>query len=518
MKKYIPVFVLLLFASVILAKETIDRNLAQLMMTPDLLTLQPQGEFESYTLTISGPDGIVFREIFSGLHMASFEPVDINGDILPDGSYSYEMVATPIISSAQKEAMRDARLSGDYSAVKSFDMTHAMVKGGHFTIKNGYFIVSEPEPMLTGQLQASDGRDPGVGPGNPTTGNTTGSSTQTSRFDDPARDQVILDDLIVDGSLCVGFDCDNGESFGFDTIRLKENNLRIKADDSSTGTFPSTDWQITFNDSANGGANKFSIDDVSSSRTPFTLEANAPSHSLYVDDGGRVGFGTTIPVADLHVVSGNSPTLRLEQQGSAGFAPQTWDVAGNETNFFVRDATNGSTLPFRIRPGAPSSSLYIDVDGDVGFGTTSPGAKAHIKGDVIIEETASTGSSDPNLLVSGDKARVLIDDASSVVNEIPFTIRKASTVNFQMIDTSASGTNGNWSIGVNGNAWFLSKTGGTGKEMEIANDGTFTLKAAGTQTAQVTTSGDLCLAGTVTCASDRDKKENFEYMELSKNE
>ena len=40
-------------------------------------------------------------------------------------------------------------------------------------------------------------------------------------------DQVILDDLIVDGSACVGQDCVNGESFGFDTIRIKENNLNI---------------------------------------------------------------------------------------------------------------------------------------------------------------------------------------------------------------------------------------------------------------------------------------------------
>jgi hypothetical protein len=70
-----------------------------------------------------------------------------------------------------------------------------------------------------------------------------------------------------------------------------------------------------------------------------------------VDDGGRVGLGTSTPVVDLHVVSGDSPTLRLEQNGSSGFTPQTWDVAGNETNFFVRDVTHSSNLPFRIRPG-----------------------------------------------------------------------------------------------------------------------------------------------------------------------
>src|SRR5882724_12920864 len=73
-------------------------------------------------------------------------------------------------------------------------------------------------------------------------------------------DTVIPDDLIVQGSACVGLDCVDGESFGFDTLRLKENNTRIKFDDTSTSAgFPNHDWQLTANDSASGGANKFSI-------------------------------------------------------------------------------------------------------------------------------------------------------------------------------------------------------------------------------------------------------------------
>ena len=186
-------------------------------------------------------------------------------------------------------------------------------------------------------------------------------------------DFVINDDLIVDGSACIGFDCVNGESFGFDTLRLKENNLRIKFDDTSVAaSFPNNDWQITANASANGGANKFSIDDISGNRTPFTIEANARSNSLYVDDGGRIGIRTATPSTEIHVIDGDTPTLRLQQDGSSGFAPQTWDVAGNETNFFIRDVTNGSLLPLRIRPDAPTSSIFIDVDGDVGMGTSSP--------------------------------------------------------------------------------------------------------------------------------------------------
>jgi hypothetical protein len=212
-----------------------------------------------------------------------------------------------------------------------------------------------------------------------------------------AKDFVINDDIIVIGSTCVGFDCVNGESFGFDTIKLKEHNLRIKFDDTSTASsYPRNDWQLTANDSANGGASKFSIDDISGNRTPFTVEANARSHSLYVDDGGRIGSRTSTPSVELHTIDGDTPTLRLQQDGSSGFAPQTWDVAGNETNFFIRDVTNGSTLPFRIRPSAPTSSIDISANGEVGIGTSSPDVDLH----VLHGGTAASGmNSSTGLLV-----------------------------------------------------------------------------------------------------------------------
>jgi hypothetical protein len=78
--------------------------------------------------------------------------------------------------------------------------------------------------------------------------------------------------------------------------------------------------------------------------------------------------------------------MRLEQNNSGGFTAQTWDVAGNEANFFVRDVTGGSLLPFRIRPGAPTSSIDISADGDVGFGTSSPEAKL----DIALNASAAT--------------------------------------------------------------------------------------------------------------------------------
>jgi len=302
-------------------------------------------------------------------------------------------------------------------------------------------------------------------------------------------DNVILDDLIVDGSACIGQDCVNGESFGFDTIRLKENNLRIKFDDtSSSASFPSNDWQITANDSANGGANKFSIDDITGGRTPFTIEASAPSNSLYVDDGGRVGLGTSTPVVELHVVDGDSPTLRLEQNGSSGFTPQTWDIAGNETNFFVRDATNGSKLPFKIRPSAPTNSLYINTNGNIGFGTASPDATLDIErtgsDDVSLNVTADTGDASLDISSSGANTKLNITNSSTTTAAreiIKLTNNGGSYITMQNTDTNK--------------AWYITHENSVGNFLNLSHD---TGLALGKTAMRLSTSGDMVIAGTLT--------------------
>ncbi len=212
----------------------------------------------------------------------------------------------------------------------------------------------------------------------------------------PAAAQLVHNsDVVIDGSLCVGLDCAAGITFGFDTEILKENNLRILFDDTSAAaSFPNVDWRLIANDSANGGANKFSIQNVTDNRIPFTIRSGARTNSLVVDDQGQIGIGTINAAVNIHVITGNTATLRLEQDGSSGFAPQTWDVAGNETNFFIRDVTGGSTLPFRIRPGAPTSAILIEAGGNVGMGTSNPEASLHIKetsddASIVFEQTGT---------------------------------------------------------------------------------------------------------------------------------
>lgn len=191
---------------------------------------------------------------------------------------------------------------------------------------------------------------------------------------------VFSDDVIAKPSLCVGADCSTGQNYGADTVRLRENALRIHFDDTSSGEFPGNDWRIIANDQASGGLNYLAFEDSTGGRVPFRVEAGASNNALYVSGyQGRIGIGTSSPLAKTHIADGNTPTVRLEQNGSSGWSPQTWDIAGNEANFFIRDATGGSSLPFRIRPGAPDNTLYLAANGDIGLGTREPSAALHVK-------------------------------------------------------------------------------------------------------------------------------------------
>ena len=369
------------------------------------IVFRPQEEFEKMILTITGPfDYLFVQEVGTG-EDAVFE---LDPSEAVDGSYTWEVRTLPILSAEILKTLRRARATGDDSEVRALRREgslpdRARTQGGGFRVVEGVIVLGG------GPKEAAPG-DSGAG-GWPAEGPRSGGDVPLK------ADYVINNDLIVDGSACVGFDCFDGWAFSFTTIGMSEHNTRIKFDDTSyTASYPNNDWQLLANDSTNGGTEKFSIIDCGdndsqgscSGSTVFTVEAGADSHSLYVDDAGRVGFGTSTPVVELHVVDGNTPTLRLAQDGSFGFSAQTWDVAGNESNFFIRDATNGSKLPFRIKPGAPSSSLTILDSGNVGMGTWSPGADLHIY--------TGTGEA-ANMRISGDSAGYDLQDLNGPTDE-----------------------------------------------------------------------------------------------------
>jgi hypothetical protein len=441
-------------------------DLAAVALDPMQVQWTPQVDYERLVLTVSRPDGAVVRRELA----AGGTPVfDVAKEGAGDGFYRWELRVTPRIDPGVRKELAAARERGDAAAVAERLRAAGKLPAGPMVQSGSFRVVS-------GSVVRPDLRE--------TRGGTAASGDLKAKAPAAAegrgilKDQVTADDLIVQGSACVGLDCVNNESFGFDTLRLKENNTRIKFEDTSTGTgFPTHDWQLTANDSASGGAEKFSIEDITAATVPFTITGSAPSNALFVDSTGRLGLRTSTPVLDIHIATGNTPAMRLEQTSAGGFTAQTWDIAGNEANFFVRDVTGGSRLPLRIRPGAPTSSIDISAAGNVGIGTASPSAKVHVSstgttstdGKVLIQNSSTTTTARELLEINNNGGAILI-----------------------LKDTSQTPR---WSFGTTGTTFVIYNQAHTGLEMSLDQNGNATF------------------LGTVTPGSSRTIKEGFNAIE-----
>lgn len=357
------------------------------------------GPHAAVTLTVSTPDGQVISKEFAAGNSPEFRLIDANGERLPDGQYIYELRLTPIIAKEVKDKLKTAREKGNSDEVqRDFKKrgvlpSRAQVQSGSFTVTNGSVLVpgAATEGARPGRAAADQPAAPApVAPSAPSSGRTNFKIVRHHpRF--MVFDQVIPDDLIVQGSICSGFDCVNNESFGTDTIRLKENNVRIQFDDTSTSAgFATNNWQIRANDQASGGTSFLGIVDQGTTGNGETgtivlaVDAGAPANAVRVASNGKVGFRTATPGLDLHAVTSDTPAIRLEQTNAGGFSAQTWDIGANEANFFVRDLTGGSRLSFRIRPGAPTSSIDIAASGNVGINNSSPSTTLDVSGNILL--------------------------------------------------------------------------------------------------------------------------------------
>ena len=385
------VFVVASFTITVLGQANEDKNnFATISSSGSSVRFDVAMPHASVTLSVIGPDGVAFSKEFKSGTSPEFKLTEAKGERLPDGQYTYELRVTPNISAETKEALKAAREKGNGAEVqrelrkRGALPAQAAVQSGSFLILNGSVVL--PGGTEGGEPARAMVEQPAPAPVSPPV-----SSGRTSykiqrhhpRF--MMFDQVIPDDLIVQGSICAGLDCVNNENFGFDTIRMKENNTRLQFDDTSTSAgFATNNWQIRANSSASGGASFLAFVDQGatgnseSGTIVFEVDAGAPANSLRVSSAGNVGIGTGTPVLDLHANTSDTPAIRLEQNNSGGFTAQTWDIGANEANFFVRDVTSGSRLPFRIRPGAPTSSIDIAASGSVGVGTGSPSTSLHL--------------------------------------------------------------------------------------------------------------------------------------------
>jgi hypothetical protein len=137
-------------------------------------------------------------------------------------------------------------------------------------------------------------------------------------------------------------------------------NLHIKTADFGTqGT-----GKTIYADAAGGGVLGFT------STTAFDF-SNGITSRMRITSGGNVGIGTTNPQAKLEVASGD--LIINNSGGKIDFR----DGSGS-SRYFLELANSNADLQINDRTGAGSVSMTIQSGGNVGIGTTSPGAQLHI--------------------------------------------------------------------------------------------------------------------------------------------
>ena len=291
----------------------IEQRAARLVTTTHAIEFQRDAGAGESMLSIKRPDGEVMSRTFAG-----GENPTLRLDGLADGLYTYEL----------RVMQADAK---------------PLSQSGTFTVANGAVV--------------------------------TPSIMERKLPPHSANPMTFFSDFVsAAGGLCGGSDCTSTESMGTATIKGKANNVRLKFEDtSSLAGFPSTDWQLSANDTFSGGANKFFVEDLTAATVPFTIEGGTPTNTLWVDSTGRVGINTSTPARDLTVDDPVSAIIRMEQSASPF---QAWDVVANNNNFIVRDINHESD-PFIIRTAAPYYSLVVDSTGRIGLGVSSPLYQIH---------------------------------------------------------------------------------------------------------------------------------------------
>ncbi len=187
-----------------------------------------------------------------------------------------------------------------------------------------------------------------------------------------SADQVIADDLRVQGGLCVGTDCANGKDFADYTAILAENNVRLRLWDSRVGGVLGESWNLKANNSGNGSLNHFAIEQKSISKDAVQVsDGTAP---VYDCSELVVNYGQTLPVVPGAYIPWGEPV-----------------IAPVQAEFFVEGGVT------KVRYECTTVADYSRVNG-AWFGPVASGAVALGDGSKPVAGTVSVGDVGNGLL------------------------------------------------------------------------------------------------------------------------
>ena len=131
----IVIMVCLALASVGWAAEVVlfRGSLATLTSGPGGLSWELTAPYQRVSLVVKAPGGKVIREEYDRGSTPGL------GGKLADGQYTYELTVTPLVAPEARQALANARATGDMSIVDELRAQGALPQGPH--VQSGYFRV-----------------------------------------------------------------------------------------------------------------------------------------------------------------------------------------------------------------------------------------------------------------------------------------------------------------------------------------------------------------------------------------
>ena len=233
-----------------------------------------------------------------------------------------------------------------------------------------------------------------------------------------------------------------------------------------------------------------SSDVPGSYRVPLAIDLGAPNNALTIAGDGDVGIGISKDSleasSDLHIAGG---VVTLDPSGGAG----DWRITPSSTDG-MKFQNQGST-PVQFTNGAPTHSLVVAADSNIGGGTATPDSPLHIfRNDgtaaLKVEEASGTTAIRQMMnLQNNGGVRFSLENTANA-RQWEFTNDSAGNFNVSLVGTG-------------------------GRELGITPAGQMIVGPGGNPSQIMQPNGNVIIQGALTQGSDRNIKENFEAVDCN---
>ncbi len=214
------VFVVWMFASAAVVMAADPSDFAEVSFGGGVVNFAADVEYAAAILSVAGPDDVGYQQTFAYKEEIYYKLQDECGEPIPDGNYRYTLMLRPALSEDLQKALNGACESDEVRASCQARYLHRFTdevgtdwtQTGVFALQEGKFVEDRSEEKA--RYPRGDGLQP--------------------------EDHLVYDDAIITGSICVGFDCVNGESFGYCTRSTRRTTCRSASRTPACAPFPPT--------------------------------------------------------------------------------------------------------------------------------------------------------------------------------------------------------------------------------------------------------------------------------------